>query len=145
MALGIARVHAEEVSREQGSLVAAGAGAHLEDGALLVGGILGQEVDAQLLLHLLHALLDLVELLLRHLLEAPVGGGIVDDLDQIVALGLELAQLLHGLHDRVEIGEFLGELRVGGGIDAAVEVGLDLLPALHDLVELVGRDGGHGR
>ena len=48
--LGVAAVHAEQVGGEQGGLVAAGAGAHLEDGALVVGGVLRQQMHAQLLL-----------------------------------------------------------------------------------------------
>ena len=41
--VGIALVHAEEIAGEQRRLVAAGAGADFEDGALLVGGVLGQQ------------------------------------------------------------------------------------------------------
>ena len=43
---GIALVHAEEIAREEPGLGPAGAGADFEDRALLVGGVLRQEQDA---------------------------------------------------------------------------------------------------
>ena len=49
VALGVAGVHAEEVGREEGRLLAAGAGADLDDDVAVVVGILGQELDAQIL------------------------------------------------------------------------------------------------
>ena len=44
MGVGVALIHAEQIGREQSRLLAAGPGAHLEDGALLVGGVLGQQL-----------------------------------------------------------------------------------------------------
>ena len=46
---GIALIHAEEIAGEQRRLVAAGAGADFQDGALFVGGVLGQQRELQLL------------------------------------------------------------------------------------------------
>ena len=43
MQVGVALIHAEQIAGEQRRLVAAGAGADFEDGALLVRGVLGQE------------------------------------------------------------------------------------------------------
>ncbi len=45
----VAGVHAQEIAREQGRLVPAGPGADLEDGALLVRLVLGQEHEPQAL------------------------------------------------------------------------------------------------
>ena len=59
---GIALVHAEQVAGEQRRLVAAGAGADFEDGVLLVGGVLGQQQDLDVLLQRLDALLELRQL-----------------------------------------------------------------------------------
>ena len=143
MLLGIAAVHAEEVGRKQRRLVAAGTGAHLEDGALLVGGVLGQEMDAQFLLEVGHALLEAGELLLRQLRKVLVGGGIGDERSKVVTLGLGLAQGLNGGDDRVELGELLRQLNAGRLVDALAQLGLDRLPALNELVELLGRYGGH--
>ena len=119
--LGVAAVHAEQIGGEQGGLVAAGAGAHLEDGALFVGRVLGQKVHAQLLLQLAPAAIDLAELVLRQVPEVLVGrGGSSVSCDQLAAARPSgLAQLPDGFDDRTEIGEFLRELRIGGWIDAA--------------------------
>ena len=48
--LGEAEVHAEDLGDEERGLVAAGAGAELDDDVLLVVGIFGQEQDFELLL-----------------------------------------------------------------------------------------------
>ena len=53
---GIALVHAEQVAGEQRRLVAAGAGADFEDGVLLVGGILRQQQELDVVLQRLDAL-----------------------------------------------------------------------------------------
>ena len=45
--VGIALVHAEQVAREQSRLVAAGAGADLEDGGARVGGVAGEQSQRQ--------------------------------------------------------------------------------------------------
>ena len=50
-ALGIFGVHAEKIAGEQRRLVAARAGAHLEDRAALVGCVLRQKRDADRLRH----------------------------------------------------------------------------------------------
>ena len=47
--VGVARIHAEQVAGEERRLVAAGAGANFEDGALLVRLVAGQQHDAQIL------------------------------------------------------------------------------------------------
>ena len=52
----VARVHAEQIVGEQGRLVAARAGADFDDGGGGVGGILGQELDLQVVLELGEAL-----------------------------------------------------------------------------------------
>ena len=44
---------------------------------------------------------------------------------QIGPLGLGLAQVLDGAHDRIELGELLGQLDVGRLVDALVQLGLD--------------------
>ncbi len=52
MLLGVAGVHAVEVGGEEGGFVAAGAGADLDDDVLLVGGVLRQQRQLQLLVEL---------------------------------------------------------------------------------------------
>ena len=143
MLLGVAAVHAEEVGGEKRRLVAAGARPHLQDGALLVGRILGQEVHPQVLLEIGQARFQPGELLARHRCQLLVGGGIGQQRLELTALGLRLAQRLDGGHDRVELGELPGQLHAGCLRNALVELGLDALPALNELVELLGGYGSH--
>ena len=97
----------------------------------------------QLLLEVGHALLETGSLFVRQRGEVLVGRRIVNQRRKVVALGLGLAQGLDGGNDRVELGEFLRQLNAGRLVDALVQLGLDRLPALNELVELLGRYGGH--
>ena len=103
--LGIAAVHAEEVGREQRGLVAAGAGAHLQDGALLVGRVLGQEVATQVLFELGHAPFE------PPALPSPAPQGPLSAVGSSISaarsrpLGLGLAQRLDGGNHRIELGK----------------------------------------
>ena len=65
--LGVARQHLVEVAGEEGGLVAAGAGAHLDDDVLLVGRVSLEHLGAQLLLELGQLFARLGQLVLRHL------------------------------------------------------------------------------
>ena len=138
MRIGVALIHAEEIGREQRRLVAAGAGAHLEDGVLGVGLVLGQEQDLELALEVGDALLQLFELGFGELAHLGVALRIGDQLGQIAHLGLSLAQRLDLLHHRREIGIFLGEpgefLRVHRR--AAGQPVAQFLLARHHLIEL---------
>ena len=133
---GIALVHAEQLGREQRRLLAAGAGAHLEDGVARVGLVLGQQ-------HQLHGALGPRELLLEaaillvgegaHLgIDRGVvlhGGGLVDPV-------LQDAQALDGADHRVELGQFLRHLDDALRIDAgAGELGRDFGVAGEDAIE----------
>ena len=53
--VGIALIHAEKIGREQRSLLAASACANLDDGTLVVGGVLGKQLDLQRMFKLVHA------------------------------------------------------------------------------------------
>ena len=123
--LGVAAVHAEQIGCEQRRLVAAGAGAHLQDGALVVGRVLGEEMQAQFLQQLAPAVIDLIELLLSQLPEILVGRGVVGERSQLAPLGFGLAILEDGLDHGIELGEFLGELDAARLVDALVQLGLD--------------------
>ena len=65
--LGEAEVHAEDFGDEEGGLVAAGAGAELEDDVLVVVGVLGEEEDFELFFDVGEAGLEGVEFVLGHL------------------------------------------------------------------------------
>ena len=137
MQLGVAAVHAEQVGGEQRRLVAAGAGAHLQDGAALVGGVLRQQLDLELLLELLAARLERLEIGARHGDHLLVGGGVVDQRLEVGLLLVGGAQRLDRRHQRIERGELLGQLGVGRLIDAGIELRLDRVPAADHLLELV--------
>ena len=61
--LGVSAIHAEEVGGEQRRLVAACAGPHFQDRALLVGGVLREKMHAQLLQEAPPAVVGLAEFL----------------------------------------------------------------------------------
>src|ERR1041384_4370372 len=65
--LGVARVHARELGREQCRLVAAGAGANLKDHVPAVVGVFRQQKVFEARFELFFALAEQRELLLRHL------------------------------------------------------------------------------
>jgi hypothetical protein len=73
--LGEAHVHAEDLGDEERGLVAAGAGAQLEDDVLFVVGVLGQEHDFELLLDRCEAGFECGELGLGHLADGWIGIG----------------------------------------------------------------------
>ena len=68
---------------EQRRLLAAGAGAHFEDGALLVGGILRQQLHLQLTLELLDLGIERSDLLLGESRHVGLRGRIVDQMLKI--------------------------------------------------------------
>ena len=74
MRVGVALVHAEEIGSEQRRLLAAGAGAHFEDRALLVGGVLGQKLHLELPLELFDLRYRAARLLLGERRHRRLGG-----------------------------------------------------------------------
>jgi hypothetical protein len=139
MQVGIAGVHAEEIGREQRRLVAARAGPDLQDGAALVGGVLGQQLELQSLFQVGDPGAERVELLARHRRHLLVGGRIGQKRSQVGRLALGGAQRVDRGNHRIEVGELLGQLGVGGRRGAVIELGLDRLPALDQTVQLVLR------
>jgi hypothetical protein len=111
LALGVARVHAEQVAGEQRRLVAAGAGAHLEEQVAVVVRVARQQRLLQLGLELLHRARALLQLLVgvafiearRHVARSPASrsacGSLVqrDHVGQLGVLARQLLELLHVL------------------------------------------------
>ncbi len=102
---GIALVHAEQIAGEQGGLVAAGAGTHFEDRTVLVGGILGQQRHANLFLERGQALEHRRLFLGGEPLHVGLGGGIDQQGFERGKIGPRVAQCMHGLHHRRELGK----------------------------------------
>jgi len=141
-ACGEALVHGEEVSREDARLVAAHAGADLDDGVLLVIGVTGDEHDLDLVLEAWDLGLVGDDVLLEHLLLARVTGlalhlfrgvDVVEGLDVLPRLGHEI-----GL-----VGVLLGDARVFLGIGSdgwVAHLLLKLLICGNELLKLVSHD-----
>ena len=134
---GVALVHAIEIAGEQGGLVAAGAGADFEDGAVVVHRILGQQRETDLVAERFLARLGLVLFLFGQFAHVAVAGGVVDQRLQIGNFGVGGAIGLDLVHHRPELGEFARQLHVvvGGQIGGElafqhgvpVEQGIELL------------------
>ena len=107
---------------------------------------LGSSAILQLLLELLDARLERLELGARHADHLLVGrrDRRSSPRDRR-APSRRLAQRPRSSRRRAEVGEFLGELGIDRLADAVVELGLDRAPALDQPVEFVFRNGGHGR
>ena len=132
LTLGIARVHAEQVRREQRRLVAARAGADFEEDVALVVGIPGQQHRLQFGLERHQASLGRAALLVGEiahlrvarefgggreiglgLSEIPVARGDGIELRALLrprAIALEVARRVLGGEQRVELGQAPGEL-----------------------------------
>ena len=140
--LGIAGVHAQQVAGEERRLVAAGAGPHLEDRALLVGLVARQEQDLQALRGLLHGLLGGRTLLLGERAHLRIGRRIPDQ-------RVESREVLGGgpigpdrRDDRIELGELARERHEGVGLGPARERRHDDVVAGEDRLEARGGRGG---
>ena len=115
LALGVARVHAVEVAREQRGFVAAGAGADLEDRVLAVARILRQEQDLDLLLVVPRLLLELAQLFARQLAQLGIGLG----LGHLLGLREVFCELLVRAprrDERIEVGVLARELQELGAL-----------------------------
>ena len=129
--IGVALVHAQEVAREQRRLVAAGAGADLQDRVLVVGRVLGQQQQPHLPLQLGQASRELALLRLHQIRHV----GIARHRAELAQFALDRPVGLDGRHHRAEVGKFLGELGVAAGRDLG-EQRLQLVAAGEDGVEL---------
>src|SRR5512139_3874406 len=138
-----ARVHAEEVAREEGALVAAGAGADLQEEVLVVVGVLRQQ-------HLLDVGADRLEggapgldLGLGELAHLGVPRHLLGRGDVGLGGGVLAVAGHHGGDLRVLLGEPAVVVEVRG--DAGIgEEGVQLPRARHQARELRGDAGLHG-
>ena len=135
--VGVARVHAVEVAREDGGLVAAGARADLDDDVLVVVGVARKQHDLELFLELGQRRLELLDLLGGELLHVLIALGAQDFL-RLVEL-LRGAEVLAGLLGELGLRALrLGQARVlllvaeHGGI---AELGGQLVEGGEDLSE----------
>ena len=151
MRFGIALIHAEKIAGEQRRLVAAGAGADFEDGAFLVGRILRQQRDAQLLFERLEPQLGLAQLLFGEARHLGVGRGIVQHGLEAGDFRALRAVIADRRGDLFESGEFARQRDESRRLRRRVEAGGDFVVAAQDEIELflrqhvlTERDGGTG-
>ncbi len=126
MQFRVALVHAKEIAREQRRLIAAGAGADFEDGALLVGGVLGNQQTADGLGQLLDAAVENLGLLARdrrHL-------GIAHQRVEAAALVLRRLQFADRQIHRLEFCALAAEPYQRLAVDRLRELAVDRLDPL---------------
>ena len=141
--LGVAQIHAEQVTGEDRRLVAAGAGAHFEIQVCLVARILRQQQQLQLTVEVEQPLFQPPHVVDGHLAQL----GVVQHGAGFRQLAFGLSVLAQRAGDRFELGIFLRELAETGVV--GVHVGLrqqpaDFLVALGQYFELAADRWGHG-
>ena len=142
---GVALVHAEQVAGEQRRLVAARAGADFEDDAVLVGGVLGQQREADRAVRVASMRLCgvcRVPPRASARISASVAGS-ASMASTPASSAVAAAPGADGLHDGLEFRQFArqrDEFRAGR---AACQSRGDFVVAAQDEIELVGRE--HGR
>ncbi len=104
--LGIARIHAEQIAGKDRRLVAASAGADLEEHVAPVVGVLGQQHALQIGFQRLELGLGFADLLLGHL--AHVGIAVLEQRLSALEILLHLAQLPIGDDHRLDFGVLAG-------------------------------------
>ena len=140
MRLGEADIHAEEVASEERGLVAAGAGADFDDGALVVVGVLGQERDLEILLGLFQPLagfraLDLGQFA-HFLVQRGIGQHGVEPCDFVGHAAIHA----DGDHDIFHRRQFARQRHIGRAVGALGQLCADLVVTAQDDVELVAGD-----
>jgi hypothetical protein len=111
----VARVHAEEFAGEERRLVAAGAGADLDDHVLLVVRVLGDQQEFQFALHGFPPRCECVLFIVRHLLHLRFVR-FDEQLLRLLQAFLDFLPLAIFRHDFRKLGIRLGELLVARGI-----------------------------
>src|SRR5262249_2708146 len=144
LALGVLRVHAAELGREQRRLVATGARTNLHEDVLVVVGIAGQQQALEVNFQGALARRELVDLGLGQLGQLSVAA-LGRDVLSLAHLAKNVAVPAEAPADLLPVGVLLGEagvlglLREDGG---ARQPPGDLLRPLFDLAELVKQHGG---
>src|SRR5438093_50132 len=144
LTLGVLRVHADQLRREERGLVAPGAGADLEEDILLVIRITREQEALELLLERRLAAGELVDLRLRQLRQLAVAA-LGQDVARLADPPEYIAVLREALDDLDGVGVLLAEARVFGrlGEDGGIRQNPgDLVGSLFDLTELVKQHRG---
>ena len=130
LALGITRVHAEEIGSEQRRLITAGTGADFEKDVALVVGIFRQQLGLQLLFEIDEALARFLDLGFGEFAHRRVARHFLGGRNVFLALAIRLVELDY----RADLGMFARELAI------AVEIGRGVF-GTEQLVEFFEADG----
>ena len=123
--LGVAREHAGQIAGEQGGLVAARAGADLDDHVLGVVGVAGEHAAADLLAELVEQPAAVAELLLRELAQLIVAVAVAVAGEDLLGAGDVPLGLAIALHQLVRLGELgVAARRLGVARPVAEHVGV---------------------
>jgi hypothetical protein len=140
LALGVARVHAEELGGEERRFAAACAGADLEDRAALGVGVLRPQLVLELRLQLADARFERVALGDRYRVELVAARQVPEQLARLVALAHRLLIALVELDHRLELRERLRGVAIDRGVAERGGVGQlvgQLAVRARELVELL--------
>ena len=128
---GVARIHAEQVASEQGRLVPAGAGAHLQHGRGVLVRIARRQQQGDLTFQLGQAVGQGAKLVLGHGRHFRVGRHRL----QVRHLGADARQALDGVGDRLQFGVLLGQAHDLGPVGRRAHAGFDLVETVEYLIE----------
>ena len=145
LALGITRIHAEQVAGEDRRLVAAGAGTDFQEHVAPVVGVLGQQHALQAVFQPEQGLLGLGHFLLGHLAHFRIA--VLEQRLGALEVVLGLAELAVGGDDRLDFGVLLGigaeTVLVADHLGIAEQRG-ELLETVVEDVEFLQQGGFHG-
>ena len=102
LVLRVVHIHAVKLRRKQSRLVAAGAGADLQDNVLVIVGVLGEKKNLQLLFQILDPLPGIRQFLLGQLPHLLIGL-LLQEKQAVLHVLLGLLILLIGVHQRRQI------------------------------------------
>ncbi len=138
--IGMARIHAEQISGKQRRLVAARASAHFKNHIQLIGAVFGQQQDFQRLLHLRQFALQFGNFRLGHVGHFGIITG--DKLAQIGHFIQRLTISAYRADQWVKLRIFLGQGNKAFGIDIAIHFRLHGFGARQNGVKFFGRQHG---
>ena len=144
MNLGVVGVHPEEIPREECGLVAAGSGANLENGALFIRCIPGQQHQLQMPRGLVDARTGSAALFLREITHLAIRGRVGKKGLDTLEFGPGGPIIVDRGDDRSEFGQLTRQRDEGLGIRSCGEGGRQNRMAIDDGVETVLRkDDAH--
>ena len=108
--LRITLVHLEQNRGKQSGLVAAGTGAHFQNGVFLVFLVFRQQQDFNFLFQFRQLFLQLVIFGFRHFPHFPVHTGVFHHCLGIVQVFFRFAVMVYGFNHRPQFGQFLVHL-----------------------------------